>query len=513
MKRSLRTRLILIVSGMLIVTFVCICGANIFFLPQFYQNEKVSQMNSVYNQIYDICDEAKWDEMTEDENGVIYDKIDRISSNGNVSVYIMQVRAFATGEIGIDYVYPSDDERMREIMRDQIQKYLQFPLLGENTKETYEILQRTADYNVCKVYDERVASSFIELTGRMPDNYWVYLRANYQSIQESVGVSNRFLMLGGAFVVLLGIFIMMFVSNSYTKPILRLAKHARDIQKLNFSTRYTEERDDEIGVLGNSMNALSDELEKTISELKNANNELQLDLQRRTEQEKMRQEFLANVSHELKTPIALIQGYAEGLLDNVNEDEESRNFYCEVIVDEANKMNKMVKKLLTLNQLEFGKNQVHLEHFDLNSLIESIIHSTEILFQQKEVSLSYQHTVKPLMVWADEYMVEEVLSNYVSNALNHVKNEKKIEIKTEVYSDKVRVCVFNTGEPIPEEDLEKIWTKFYKVDKARTREYGGNGIGLSIVKAVMEGHNQKYGVKNYENGVEFWFELDMKSVD
>lgn len=115
------------------------------------------------------------------------------------------------------------------------------------------------------------------------------------------------------------------------------------MQKLDFSTRYKDNRDDEIGVLGNSMNALSDRLEKTISELKTANNELKLDLQRRSEQEQMRQEFLANVSHELKTPIALIQGYAEGLQENINDDAESREFYCEVIVDEADKMNKMVK--------------------------------------------------------------------------------------------------------------------------------------------------------------------------
>lgn len=117
------------------------------------------------------------------------------------------------------------------------------------------------------------------------------------------------------------------------------------------------------------------------------------------------------------------------------------------------------------------------------------------------------------MVWADEYMIEEVVTNYVSNALNHVKYEKKIEIKAIPKNDVVRISVFNTGDPIPEEDLEKIWTKFYKVDKARTREYGGNGIGLSIVKAVMDAHNQQFGVQNYDNGVEFWFELDRKNVN
>ena len=303
---------------------------------------------------------------------------------------------------------------------------------------------------------------------------------------------------------------MIFLSNHYTKPILKLAQLAKKMENLDFDVRYKENRHDEIGVLGHSMNSLSDKLEQTISELKTANNELELDLQRRSEQEQMRQEFLANVSHELKTPIALIQGYAEGLQDNVNDDPESREFYCEVIVDEADKMNKMVKKLLSLNQLEFGNGQVHLEHFDLQQVVQSVLASSEILFRQKEVTLSYNGD-HPVYVWADEYMTEEVVMNYVSNALNHIDGEKIIEVKIVSCDGKARVSVFNTGKPIPEEDIDKIWSKFYKVDKARTREYGGNGIGLSIVKAIMEAHNQAYGVKNYDNGVEFWFELDEKT--
>ena len=260
------------------------------------------------------------------------------------------------------------------------------------------------------------------------------------------------------------------------------------------------------------MNALADKLEETISELKTANNELRRDLERREKQEEMRKEFISNVSHELKTPIALIQGYAEGLQENVSDDPESRAFYCEVIVDEADRMNKMVKRLLTLNQLEFGSEQIHMEHFDLRTVLDSVLGATEILFRQKNVTLSYHKSEEPVMVWADEYMIEEVVTNYVSNALNHVKYENKIEIKMEKEGDVVRTSVFNTGDPIPQEEIDKIWIKFYKVDKARTREYGGNGIGLSIVKAIMEAHNQRYGVKNYDNGVEFWFELDRKSV-
>ena len=226
----------------------------------------------------------------------------------------------------------------------------------------------------------------------------------------------------------------------------------------------------------------------------------------------MRKEFLSNVSHELKTPIALIQGYAEGLKECINDDPESREFYCEVIMDESSKMNQMVKKLLTLNQLEFGNDVVTMERFDLVSLVKGVIQSASILAQQKEAKLLFNEE-EPVYVWADEFKVEEVVTNYISNALNHLEGEKVIDVKLiHEPGNVIRTTVFNTGKPIPEEDLDKIWIKFYKVDKARTREYGGSGIGLSIVKAIMDSFHQKCGVKNYDNGVEFWFELDANQI-
>jgi signal transduction histidine kinase len=173
----------------------------------------------------------------------------------------------------------------------------------------------------------------------------------------------------------------------------------------------------------------------------------------------------------------------------------------------------MVKKLLDLNQLEFGNDVVTMERFDIVALINNFINSAEILIEQNGINIRLEQS-QPIYVWADEFKTEEVVRNYFSNAMNHASGEKIIEIKYQLITQddagKVRISVFNTGEPIPEDSLPHIWEKFYKVDKARTREYGGSGVGLSIVKAIMDSMNQEYGAINYTNGVEFWFELETK---
>ena len=303
--------------------------------------------------------------------------------------------------------------------------------------------------------------------------------------------------------------VILVMTNRITRPISELTKLSEKMSDLDFDARYQSRAGNEIDVLGDNFNKMSRKLESTISELKSANNKLQKDIEDKIKIDEMRKEFLDNVSHELKNPIALIQGYAEGLNENISDDPESREFYCEVIMDEASKMNKLVKNLLTLNQLESGKDAPVMERFDIVSLIRGVLGSMHIMIEQKEATVIFEET-EPVYVWADEFKIEEVVTNYTSNALNHLEGERKVEIKVLQEEDCVKVTVFNTGTPIPEEDIPNLWNKFYKVDKARTREYGGSGIGLSIVKAIIESMNQKYGVCNYDNGVEFWFTLDCR---
>jgi len=282
---------------------------------------------------------------------------------------------------------------------------------------------------------------------------------------------------------------------------------------MDFNARYEGSDKGEIGLLGKSMNNMSEKLEQNIAELKKANLELKKDIDKKEKLEIMRTDFLSNVSHELKTPIALIQGYAEGLKEGITDDPESMEFYCDVIMDEANKMNTMVKRLLTLNQIEFGNDEPEMERFDINELIASVADANAIRAGQKNMSIVFDNRNEHNFVWADEYKTEEVLTNYISNALNHCDGKRAIEVRTEKSENggTITVTVYNSGKNIADEDLERIWEKFYKTDKARTREYGGNGIGLSIVKAIMDSMGQEYGVRNVSDGVEFWFNLDCKS--
>ncbi len=299
-----------------------------------------------------------------------------------------------------------------------------------------------------------------------------------------------------------------FVSRKITEPILELAHISQRMTRLDFEAQYTGRAQNEISLLGDNINVLSKTLYQTIKELKTANNELQKDIEKKNRTDEMRKEFLSNVSHELKTPIALIQGYAEGLKEGINDDAESRAFYCDVIMDEAAKMNHMVKELMTLNQLEFGYDVVSMERFDIVLLIRNYMQSAGILTKQNDIQVRMTEEA-PLYVWGDEFKTEEVFANYFSNAVNHCAGERVIEVNLKQSGNIVRVEVFNTGERIPEECMPHLWEKFYKVDKARTREYGGSGVGLSIVKAIMESMNQEYGVRNEEDGVTFWFALEM----
>lgn len=487
MKKSIKIRLAVTYIGIMCLSLAVMLLVNSLFLEKFYLRKKTESLKKVYNTMNDTSDTRYYSSLADDE------KFKQYCDENNLSMIVVED---VTSRIL--FAYAKNSERLYS--------EIQFGVLDDFVRGKREILEATDNYIVEKKTDDVKAMDSVNMVGVLDNGNGFLITTPAQSLKDSALISNVFYLYIGLFTIFISSVVIWFISRHITRPLQQLSELSKEMANLNFDAKYISTSEDEIGVLGNNLNRMSGELEKTISELRTANNELQKDIEKKEQIDEMRKEFLSNVSHELKTPIALIQGYAEGLQECINDDQESREFYCDVIIDEAAKMNNMVKKLLSLNQLEFGNDTVNMERFDLTELVKGVVQSAQLLASQKEAEIRFLQD-DPIYVWGDEFKIEEVVTNYVSNALNHVDFEKKIEIKAVKQADVVRLSVFNTGARIPEEDLDKIWIKFYKVDKARTREYGGSGIGLSIVKAIMESMNQKCGVINYENGVEFWFEL------
>ncbi|WP_066714049.1 sensor histidine kinase [Clostridium sp. Marseille-P299] len=498
MKHSIRLKITLLLTASIVLTIFASWMINKSFLTLYYQYSKVKALDETYTELNNIFNNI-------DENGSLSEsdaiRIGQLGFKNNLIMWI-----YTGSPDPITNGSKTDVKRIEKSMLAYFGGFSNYE--GINVLDHIKV--KEGAYDIYKQYDMLMDSNSIDLLGKLDSGYIVFFRTNFQNLQDNVAISNKFLSYVGIFVTILGTAAMFIISRRFTRPILELSEIAKKMSDLDFDVKYEVKTQDEIGLLGTSINTLSERLEQTISELKSANNELQSDIDNKIQIDEMRKDFLSNVTHELKTPIALIQGYAEGLKENISDDQESRDFYCEVIIDEAMKMNNMVKKLLSLNQIEFGNNQVEFERFDIVALIQSVLNSTDILIKQKNITVIFDEK-EPVYVWADEYMIEEVVTNYISNAIHHVSGANIIEVKLIRINDLVRIAVYNTGANIPEEDLDKIWIKFYKVDKARTREYGGSGIGLSIVKAIMTSHNRECGVVNHQSGVEFWFELDAKS--
>lgn len=322
-----------------------------------------------------------------------------------------------------------------------------------------------------------------------------YLKLGINDVEEFVEILTKTSMVAfgvGAFLIII---ISPILSKKILEPLDKITKAEQEIsvEKLDKRINYTG-KDIELKVLSVSFDKMIERLEISFNK---------------------QNQFISDVSHELKTPIALIQGYAEGLAENVTTDEESRKFYVEVIQDEANKMDKLVKQLLELMKLEYGKREFNNTKFDITELIGEVLRKTTVMRENQNIEVKYNPT-EPIYVYADDFFIEQVVTNYITNAIKHVdevNGNKYIEVRVEKQDKKVRINVYNTGEKISEEDLNRIWKRFYKIDSSRNREKGGSGIGLSLVKAIMNNYNNNFGAYNKDDGVEFFFELDTYPED
>ena len=490
--KSVRVKLFITLSLVILAIITFLILVNNFVFGQYYLYSKTKALESLYEVVNDYYNN--------EQTGDISSKLEKTAIQNNFDILIKDDQNVN--------VYTSN--------KDFFSTFSQMTEMTNNFNSGLgETIAKDDNYTINKMRDTRNGISFIVLSSKLDNGYLLYARIPITSIQESVKISNNFLYLMAGLTILIAAVIVSYVTRKFTDPILELDKIAKKMANLDFSHKYRiTGADDEINNLGKSINLMSEKLEKTIKQLRSTNIELERDIEEKSKIDEMRKSFISDVSHELKTPIALIQGYSEGLIENVNNDEESRKFYAEVILDETNKMDKLVKQLLELMKLEYGKREFNDKKFNIVEVEKEIIRKTQVIQEEKQVKVILD-TPDEINVFADDFYIEQVIGNYMTNAIKHVEEvngEKYIKIQNEVDVDKNKVIirVFNTGKNIEEEHINRIWNRFYKVDQSRNRNDGGTGIGLSFVKAVMQNYKKGYGVVNKENGVEFYIELELK---
>ena len=487
--KSIRNKLFisLCIIVLLIISFLIIL--NNFVLGRFYLYNKKKNLKMAYSIINEFYNNR-------DSHDDIEAELDRISAKNDFDILIK------------DEYNQSIYISSKDFFAGLIQMNM---MTTRSSLEKNNLLEKNEKYTISEIKDESTNIKYIIFVSNLDNGYKIYIRMPMASIEESVKISNKFLYYIAIFVIVFGGIVLSIVSRRFSEPIEELDDIAKKMANLDFSQKYNiSQANDEIDNLGRSINKLSDKLESTIKQLKSTNLELEKDVEEKSQIDEMRKSFISDVSHELKTPIALIQGYSEGLIENVNSDEESRKFYAEVILDEATKMDKLVKQLLELMKLEYGKKNFNNSNFNIIELEKEIIRKSEVMIQKENIKVEMPEKAE-IEVYADEFYTDQVITNYITNAIkycNEINNVKKIKISNEIIGDKVRITIFNTSKGLSEEDLVHIWNRFYKIDESRNRDNGGTGIGLSLVKAIMNNYGNEYGAKNVEGGIEFYFDLD-----
>lgn len=435
-----------------------------FFLPEYYENKKIEIIKS---SISTIDETIQKEEFSDNSINIITDISERL--NGRITVFDSQGKVL---------LYEGSQGMMREtrITREEIQKLSEEKFL------------------VYKTNTIRGNNEFLAALAK-GENYIYLVLTPFQAIEDAITIAQDFyifILAGGLLIALLLSYIF---ANKTSKPLLELNKLAGEIAELDFSGKWNYKRTDEIGQLGNSLNKVSLNLEKSLNDLQN-------ELEKEKTLDKLRKNFVSRVSHELQTPIAIINGHIEALNDGVFQSEEEKEEYLNIIEKETTKMSNLIKDLLDLTQLESGTFKIKKEKINYSELVENKLNSFKILFNEKQINVSKEIFKENIFLNIDSYRLEQVLNNLIQNAINNTYNRGKITLKIAEEGNFIRTEVFNEGKNIPEEILPYIWEPFFKGEEKK-----GTGIGLAIVRNIINLHEGNAGVENLEDGVMFYYNI------
>lgn len=501
MKWSIRLKLVLGLFGCVLFFFGVTILGNSLFLQPYYTRQKEAALTDNFEKItsmrFDSPDiDAKLRQLEESEN------IQILIIDYTRTVFFCSTRWQDTVFLPI--------EQERDSPESGSQWFSEWLVPEEDGKGSVEIFTTQPKFG--KRYNSTLAATYLSLYAKANMQYgsreypfYIIINTSNAAIEDGVHIANRFALIVGVLTLIMAAAVAMIMGTRLSKPVKLINTTAKKMAQLDFGERLLIDSHDEMTELADSINNLSDQLETKINELSVANMQLRQQLQHKERIDTMRRDFISDVSHELKTPLSIILGYCEGLQLNVNSSE--REYYCSVIEDEAMRMSRVASRLLNLAELESGESEPVRSFFDLGELARERLEKLSYLLEER--GISHEFVCEGAMpVCADEERIEEVINNLLSNARNHTPDGGKIRVSVrEDGRDGVTCEVRNSGSHVPEDSLDKIWESFYKVDKARTRAYGGSGLGLKIVSTILQSHGAQYGVENTEDGVRFFFTL------
>ena len=377
------------------------------------------------------------------------------------------------------------------LFMDRINEFQSSLLFDEQTKyETFKTLDYEQNGIKYKLFIDPIKDENGETT-------YIFSMASLQPVDEAVRMVKDYFVYMIAFVLLLTILASIYYSIKIARPLLRINNTTRKIAHLDFSERIEYNSKDEIGDLSQNINLLSKTLHSHITQLPQ-------DIEKEKQLENTRKEFISGVSHELKTPLSIMKSCISILKDDVAS--HKKDYYFEAMEKEVDKMDLLIVDMLELAKYESGTYKMKMEPFFIEKVINQICIKLSIEIEKKE--LIVHKDLASIEVFANQHRIEQVITNYMTNAIRYSPVHEHIYITTTIEDDLVKVCVENKGAHIPKDQLDRIWDRFYRGDTSRHRSEGSTGLGLAISKNILDLHGAQYGVMNTSNGVLFYFYLN-----
>lgn len=458
----LATKIFLLLFGLFFATISLDIAAQYYFYDFAYPSYK---QNQIYQLVYDIKEEVpNFERYTNDFFSYM---------NDLKSEYLIQYKLHSsdTSQLNLDRLTNND-------------------IFFESTNEE----------NVT------VYHYYTKITFKGGEQWIIEISYSLQVLGEMLSVFTNYYIFIFMILAILVLFFAIWLTEHITKPLLHMKRVTANIANINFSEKCKVTSDDELEELATNINVMSDNLNKTLTQLKEANERLQDDIAREREFEQMRSNFFATISHELKTPLTIIKGIATRVKSKPMSQDDVK-VQLESIVEEVDRMTMMVQDTLNYMKMENPEDVLEYSSFNFKMLIEHLNKKVEHLMGEK--CLHIHLDLDDVYVEADSEQIMTAVTNLYSNAIRYTPDGDHIYVTLKRQDDKVKFEIENTGIFIPEAEIDRIWEPFYRLEKSRNRDSGGTGLGLLITSKILQMHHSKYGVMNTNRGVKFYFDLNI----